>query len=245
MGIPLHDLDNFLFAAIAIDDTNTVKLVIEAGANLNARDEKDDTPLMRATCLGRTQIVSLLLSYGANVNMRPYGCPSVLDNAIVKNYGAIAKLLIDAGADINTPYGSDRVTPLLLAAVGNQYAVCEHLLQAGANVNFKDADGRNALACVLSRPSNQQEALVNLFIKAGVDVNVRFTVDNRFSNCTPLMLGAISKNPRIVKALLQAGARVNDVNSVGGTALSIAETLPYSANTNQIIQLLRAAGAKY
>ncbi len=247
MGIPLHDLDNFLFATIAMGDAELARLPLEAGANVNARYLLDgDTPLIKATCLGHTQIVRLLLSYGADVNAKSgNGGSSAIDNAITRKHVDITKLLIDAGAHINKQDTSgDRLTPLIMAAHNHLDDVCEYLIKAGAYVNLRDAAGRNALAHTLMNPHYKQEAIVNLLLRAGADPNVKFSIDDKNHNITPLMISVFNEKPAIVRALLHAGARVNDVNNEGISALAFAKTLPLNNSVREIIRILQASGAQ-
>ena len=53
------------------------------------------------------------------------------------------KILIDAGAE-DTPTSTGK-TALMLAAMLNNPQVVTALINAGANVNAKDSDGKNAL----------------------------------------------------------------------------------------------------
>jgi serine/threonine-protein phosphatase 6 regulatory ankyrin repeat subunit B len=51
-------------------DISTVKSLLLAGADVNARDKDGDTALMFAAYRGHTEIVSLLLDHGANIYAR-------------------------------------------------------------------------------------------------------------------------------------------------------------------------------
>ena len=46
----------------------TVKLLLKAGANVDAADEDGDTALTLAACNGHVEMVKLLLKAGANVD---------------------------------------------------------------------------------------------------------------------------------------------------------------------------------
>jgi ankyrin repeat protein len=59
---------------------------------------------------------------------------------------------------------------------------------------------------------------------------------------TPLSFAANFRTPGAVKALLAAGARVNEIDDRGRTALSYAEF--NSSEDEEIARLLREAGAQ-
>lgn len=75
-----------------------VKLLIEAGANVNVSNDCGDTPLSDAARLGHTGIVALLLSYGASPNTANDLGSTPLTDAIETNQLEILGLLLQHGA---------------------------------------------------------------------------------------------------------------------------------------------------
>ena len=66
--------------------TGTVKLILEHGADVNAKDSDEQTALMFAAEKGYTEIVKLLLEYGADANIQntdsfSYGVKTLLKKA--------------------------------------------------------------------------------------------------------------------------------------------------------------------
>jgi len=98
-----------LIIACIHDRTKIVKLLLDMGANPNAKDEFDDTALLWVSNKGNTELVKLLLEYGADVNAREkHGCTPLLWASINKHPETV-NLLIERGADINVHikgYGS-------------------------------------------------------------------------------------------------------------------------------------------
>ncbi len=76
------------------------KLLIEAGADVNARDWKGTFALYRAAQLGDAETVHLLLDRGAEVNARTTGGFTPLFVAASSGNPLVVKLLLGRGADV-------------------------------------------------------------------------------------------------------------------------------------------------
>jgi ankyrin repeat protein len=92
----LHAAAEYDHALMALD-------LIDAGADLDARNWIGQTPLYNAVEHGNTSVVMALTKLGADVNLSlaDYdNSDTLLDIAIAERYGTIAALLISHGADI-------------------------------------------------------------------------------------------------------------------------------------------------
>ena len=102
-----------------------VTTLIQAGADVNARDEWQFTPLKTAAEPGHIAITQLLLSHGAQVNDIARCDECVDDSAltIAAAYGqtAVVVLLLSAGAAVDHR-ANDGVTALMLASAVNSQA---------------------------------------------------------------------------------------------------------------------------
>ncbi len=137
-----------LFAAIQAGDVNAVKSQLQAGAECNALNEADLTPLMLAANLGHQDIVEALVLHGADVNAKNSLGWTALMKAIFNydldcGFPEIVSALIEAGAEIETEisYGT---RPLMLAAGYGQAEVIDVLLGAGADVLARNEGGLTA-----------------------------------------------------------------------------------------------------
>jgi ankyrin repeat protein len=61
--------DALLMGIRTVNNTDVVKTIIKKGANINAQDEKGNTPLMLAINFESAYMVELLIEEGANVNL--------------------------------------------------------------------------------------------------------------------------------------------------------------------------------
>jgi ankyrin repeat protein len=73
------------------------KLLINKGANINAKDSKSRTPLMIAAEKGYIEIVKPLINRGADVNVRRHDGETALGIALQKGNFNTARLLRFAG----------------------------------------------------------------------------------------------------------------------------------------------------
>ncbi len=80
---------------------DVVTSLLAGGADVNAKDSGDDTPLMFAAGNAHTDIVKLLLAHGADVNARDKKGWTALLQAAVGGNPEVNTLLLDAKSDIN------------------------------------------------------------------------------------------------------------------------------------------------
>ena len=78
-------------------DAEGVKEFLDAGTDVNEKDDSEWTPLFHATIWGHKEIVELLIAEGANVNYRFNFTPLHLGS----DHKEISELLIAEGADVN------------------------------------------------------------------------------------------------------------------------------------------------
>jgi cytohesin len=138
-------------------DIEAVKEFLVAGADVNAKERRGQTPLHAATYRGHTALVELLIANDADVNALSVNGKTPLDWAndeiadLIRKHGGKhstinmaagagnaegVKEFLVAGADVNADmYGG---TPLHRAAVWGHKEIVELLIDKGADVNVKD-----------------------------------------------------------------------------------------------------------
>jgi ankyrin repeat protein len=137
-----------LLKASSNGDTEEVRRLLGLKANVNAKDQNDNTPLMFASEDGHLDIVNLLLlEEGVDINAKNKEGQTPLALAVLNGRKDVVKRLllekdIDVNAKLNEHWGE---TTILMMAVTKDYPdIVEMLLKKGANVNATDGDGKTA-----------------------------------------------------------------------------------------------------
>ena len=131
----LHNGTHLLFAAV-MNDSNSARWLIANGAEVNAKNKGNVTPLHRAAEINATETAALLLKNGADVNAKTNAGSTPLHFAALENATETAALLLKNGAEVNAK-GNRGFTPLHSATVDNATETAALLLKNGAEVNAK------------------------------------------------------------------------------------------------------------
>lgn len=177
-----------LHVAVAEGQDDVVRVLVDAGADLGARTEHDETPLHVALqhC---PRLVPLLLELGAVIDApsaaylddvtrlteelddgalltEPLSGVDLLSWAALGGAGATAELLLERGADADSG-------ALHAAAAGGHLTLVRMLLAAGADADHRDPEtGRTPLhAAVTAGPGEDSAEIVRLLLAAGADVD--------------------------------------------------------------------------
>ena len=153
-----------LFEAVSKNDYKSVRKLInplffQKMADVNARNNHSDTPLMPASSYGHKKIAELLIAKGADVNAKDYHCNTPLILASKNGHKEIVELLIPEGVDINAET-SDGNTPLSLASDNGHKEIAELLIAKGADSNAKTFDNHDAKS-----PQENETATLNALIR--------------------------------------------------------------------------------
>lgn len=123
-----------LISAIGGGHEEVVRILINAGAEVNIADRTRTTPLIYAVGNGSKQIIAHLLKHGADINAANASGQSPLWLAVSQNKRRLIKDLLKAGADIHQG-DLTRKTPLDMAFKHQDpWSIVKELLNAGAGL---------------------------------------------------------------------------------------------------------------
>jgi ankyrin repeat protein len=225
-----------------------VKLLIEHGANVNARGTVRDwqrrvTAEPRPKDMNRGGFTPLL--YASRE-----GCVEC------------ARQLMKGGADVNLP-DPDRVTPLVLALLNMNFDTAAYLIAAGGDVDKWDLYGRTPLYAAVDLstlprggrpdlPSTDETSslqIMRMLLDRGANPNIQLKLRPPFRNvifdrgsdnavltigATPLLRASkAGDNPEAIRLLLDHGALVNLPNVDGINPLMTASGMGHTASASR------------
>jgi ankyrin repeat protein len=209
---------------MAAPDVEKMRLLIDRGADVNARARSRFSALMvAAQYQDGDAAINLLLDRGARVAAPADGAPVFGANPFVlASYAGNAKSLkrlLAAGGKVDEAFiaiGTSRTTPMLGAFKFGDVEVANTLIDLGAPVDFADGNGITMLGrCVL----NNEVEIARTLIARGANVNV---VDKQ--GMTPLLWAANVDfgDTAMIELLLKSGAKTDARNKDGLTPLELA-----------------------
>ena len=161
-----HEDDNMtLYQASHDGDTETVAMLLEKGADVNALFYIGNTALIRASMDGHTETVTMLLDAGADVNVKNNGGATALIWASQKGHTEIVAMLLDEGADMNV-MDVDGRTALISASEYGHTKIVKMLLDEGADMNEKDMWGDTPLIKAIENGHTEIVAMLKVAMKS-------------------------------------------------------------------------------
>ncbi len=203
--------DRILHWASSNGGPEMVQLLLDAGADIHAKNQSGDTAMHYA--LRReynSSVINILIAAGgntANISITSDG-KNLLHLASEEGRVSDVKAQIDMGADVNVRDDYQK-TPLHIAIENNHADIVKILLKAGAGNNIKvDRYGNSLLYWAVWQ---EDAELLKILLDAGAPINLQ---DNKYG-LSPLHRASASGSQEMVQMLLEAGADINAEDKEG------------------------------
>lgn len=154
--------DATLAAATIKNDTAAAKALIDAGADVNGKDNLGRTPLHMAAFHGHLKLSGLLLDHGAEIDAKDHVGMTPLHAAVLSGGRQEVQLLLDRKADIKAKSAAGQ-TPLHLAAATGQPKLSKYLVERGADPESRDTNGKTPLSYAVQNKHPQTTATLEAY----------------------------------------------------------------------------------
>jgi ankyrin repeat protein len=186
------------------------QVLLEHGADTEARNGVKDTPLLLASRKGHVELVRDLLKHKANTETRNFSGCNALEWAMFRDHVDVALLLMECGADLNAQDRNEN-TSLYWALEWGKPGAARALIAHGADVNALCKDNQT----LLHRAKGEEAA--RLLLEHGADANA-LDIKNR----TPLHFASENGRVGVARVLLENGADANARDASNLTPLHLA-----------------------
>lgn len=230
----------------------TVKLLLELGANINIQSNCGCTALI-AACINSGTIssnktVKLLINHGANINLKNKFGKTALEYACInsKIFGSIdtVKLLLKKGANVNSQnnFGQTILISSILSYNYINIEIIKLLLDYGANIEAKNAEGMTALMYSMYTIKSNGLYIVKLLLNYGANFEAKTNYGLTFLILICINIIEIN-NDEAIEYIIGRCPNINSISNEGCTALMYACRLIGEKSTIKIIESLLKHGA--
>lgn len=210
--------------AVALNKLKHIKLLLAAGADVNARDADNATPLHAPFLYGDVDILQVLIEHGADVNAKNNDGETALLQWAEEGRSDGVRYLMEQGADIHEKR-ADGTSILWFVANRSDTELAEELLGRGATLDFWSAVMLGKVEAVraflqaspellestdtrgwtplYNAVAQKQWAMVEFLLRSGALPD--HAEDKRY----PLLQAVLANQLEIVKLLVYAGANLH------------------------------------
>ena len=189
-----------LIAAVGHGKYETVKLLIDKGANALAVNERKENALIRAALFGDTATISLLLNKGIAIDALTADSLTALLNATFNVNTPVVIQLLERGADPDL-VGAFGLTALSSAVTYNDLVSVKAILKKAKKIDLKGIRGITPLMWAAYNEHDNVD-IIKAMLDKGADVNIKAD-----DGSTALTWALKKGNTETVALLKKAGAK--------------------------------------
>ncbi|KAG9237480.1 ankyrin repeat-containing domain protein [Amylocarpus encephaloides] len=194
--------------ATSINNTESVRILLKAGVDPNAKKDGVYTPLCTSIRDDRVELFELLLSNGADPNTMASEYPCF--KCVTHNRVHYLPALVEAGGNLNSPKGIAE-----MAVSCNNMEALNWLLDHGVNPNDRNPRGMSALTTAIREDRTE---MFELLLLRGADPNVRgedwpICIAVRHPTILKRILSVLAE-PRAYKGVIERAVSANQLESV-------------------------------
>ena len=200
-------------AALNNEDPRVFRILLKAGADINAKNEDGWTALTIAATTQNVDVVDILVKAGAKVAAEEFFIATNNENS------GVMSVLAKAVENMSTKGKPGWVVIMDKAKLNENPELTTALSQAGASVYLQvhARVGTDATQLMMIAVQNEENLkVVNALIKAGAKLNIYFGDKKQ---TILMMAAAFNDNSKVINALIKAGANVNAKDNDGRTPL--------------------------
>jgi len=196
-----------LINAVAYQDLDKVKSLVEAGVDINYQEESAGaTALIMSAMYNFGDIAKYLIEKGANISVKN----NTGHTALMASAGSseeVFDLLVANGADMSLKL-EDGTSAFMLSISGVMsdfvgFGNAKKLLENGADVDESFTSGpAEGYTCLMMASRNQRPDIVKFLTENGANVNTKAANGN-----TPLSLAEEEEDKEMIELLKQLGAK--------------------------------------
>ena len=192
-----------------------IRVLLDNGADADARNNYNSTPLHMASTGGHVEAIRLLLERGVNAIHRDDQGFGAIELAYQGGHSKVARVFLELGHDLGLVANNiNRWPPLNRALFEGNIELARRLLEHGANLK---PQGYDELILTQAASAGGPTEAIGVLLEQGIDI----TAQNNHG-LPPLHLASLAGHVEVVRILLEHGADATTRDTNGSTSLHLA-----------------------